>query len=188
MSTEERTGWECRFCFEQLKRSPSTGWQRLLWFIPVRPFRCPHCFNTFQKPIGLLASVPFVKQVFCEKRGVAAELRGAIANQAGRKKSSRRNYVNSGWFVRFARWSGKIETRVSDGFKGFVRKIWLTFLWLQSWLSRKTGISKRSRITYRTNSRKRSASSRHDEEKRNEDANSQSGSSMPPRPDLNSQP
>ena len=163
MATEERTGWECRFCFEQLKRSPLVGWQRLLWFVPVRPYRCPHCFNTFQKPVGVLTYIPFVKQIFCEKRGAAASLRGTIANAAGRKTSSRRNYVNPNWIVRFARWTGKIETRASDNFKRIVRKIWLTFLWPIYWLSRKTGISNRSLPSYRTKSRKRSGSRRHDE-------------------------
>ncbi len=184
MSSEERTEWECRFCFEQLKRCPLVGWQRLLWFVPVRPYRCPHCFNNFQKPVGVLVTIPFVKQIFCEKRGVAASFRGTIGNVAGRKTSSRRNYVNPNWFVRFAQWTGKIETRAADSFKGIVRTIWLTFLRPLSWLSRKTGISSRSRPSYRTKSRRRSGSTRHDEHGRNEDASSQSSSDMNKAPDL----
>jgi len=183
MSSEERTGWECRFCFEQLKRCPLVGWQRLLWFVPVRPYRCPHCFNNFQKPVGVLVTIPFVKQVFCEKRGVAASFRGKIANLAGGKTSSRRNYVNPNWFVRFARWTGKIETRASDRFKGMVRKIWLTSLWPLYWLSRKTGISSRSRPSHRNKSRRGSDSRRHDEHRRKEDASSQSSSGMNEAPD-----
>ena len=178
MSTDERTGWVCRFCFEQLKRCRSVGWQRLLWFVPVRPYRCPHCFSKFQKPVGFLACVPFVKQIFCEKRGVAASFRGAIGNVAKGKTNSRRNYVNPNWFVRFARWTGKIETKASNSFKGIVRKIWLTFLWPVYWLSQKTGISSRSLPSYRTKSRKRSGSRRHDEHEQNENGSIDSSSDM----------
>lgn len=176
MSTEERTGWECRFCFEQLKRSPSIGWQRLLWFVPLRPYRCPHCFNTFQKPVGFLSNIPFVKRIFCEKRGLSAGIRGMIAGLAGRKTGSRRNYVNPSWFVRFARWTGKIETKAFDTFKVTVRKIWLTLLWPVYWLSRKTGISNRSLRSSRSKSRKRSSSRHYDESQQNENGNSQSSS------------
>jgi hypothetical protein len=178
MATEEKTGWECRFCFERLKRSPSLGWQRLLWFVPVRPYRCPHCFNTFQKPVGFLANIPFVKHVFCEKRGLYAGLRGLIVKLAGRKTDSRRNYVNPNWFVRFARWTGEIETRASDAFKGTVRKIWLTFLWPLHWLSRKTGNSHRSLQSCRTKSRKRHGSRHHDEHEIHESCDAQASSGI----------
>lgn len=178
MPTEEKTGWECRFCFEQLKRCPSEGWQRRLWFVPVRPYRCPHCFNTFQKPVWVLANIPFVKRIFCEKRGVSAGFRGKIAELAGRKASNRRNYVNPNWFVRFARWTGKIETKASDTFNGFVRKIWLTFLWPIHWLSRMTGMSNHSLPSYRPKSHSRSGSRRHDERSRNEKGCSQSSSGV----------
>ena len=178
MSTEERTGWQCRFCFQQLKRIPSVGWQRLLWFLPVRPFRCPHCFNTFQKPVGVLTSIPFVTQIFCEKRGWPASIRGMIASMAGRKTSSRRNYVNPNWFVRFSRWTGEIETKASDAFKGTVRQIGLTILWPVYWLSRKTGISNRALHSNRTQSRRRSGPRRHDEHGRNEDGGAESSSGM----------
>jgi hypothetical protein len=185
MSTEERTGWECRFCFQQLKRCSLSGWQRLLWFVPVRPYRCPHCFNTFQKPVEILASLPFVKQIFCEKRGVSACVRGMISNAAGRKTSSRRNYVNPNWFVRFARWTGKIETQASDTLKRIWREICLAFLWPIYWLFRKSGISNRSLPSSRSKSRRRSGSRRQNEHERNKNGGPDSNNGVNQSADLN---
>ena len=177
MSTEETTGWECRFCFEQLKRCPCVGWQRLLWLVPVRPHRCPHCFNTFQKPVGVLANLPFVKQIFCEKRGVSAKLRRTMANVAVRKTSRRRNYANPNWMVRFTRWSCKIETKALESFKDIFHRIWMLLLWLIYWLSRKTGISNRSLLSSRSKPRRRSRSRSRDERVRNNHRDSEMKSS-----------
>lgn len=178
MPTEERTGWECRFCFEQLKRCPLVGWQRLFWFVPVRTYRCPHCFNTFRKPPEFIAAIPFVRQIFCEKRGVSAKIRGTMADLTGRKSSSRRNYVNAGFMVRFARWTSSIETKASDFVKDSARRIWLMILWPLYWLSQKLGISKRSLPSYRSKSRRRSRSRRRDEVHPKNDRTSQSADNV----------
>ena len=153
MSTNERNGWQCRNCFEQLEPQSLIGWRRLLWIIPVRTFRCPHCFNTFQKPVSLIAAIPFVGRLFCEKRGMSRSVLGMLSSPYVRGKKSRRNYVNVAWFMRFARWAGRIESKISVTLGGFFR----TFLWPFHWFSKTfLGASEKSQRSDRSKSRKRS--------------------------------
>ena len=163
MSTEDGKGWECRFCFEQLKQTPLIGWRRALWFIPVRSYRCSHCFHTFQKPTDQIARLPFVRGIFCEKRGVTARIRGIFSVLRSPRKSSRRNYVNPGWLVRFSRWSTKFETTASERFKGICKRLWLILLWPFRWLSKIFLKSKDSSSTYPSKGRRRSSSQTRDE-------------------------
>lgn len=157
MSADERTGWECRFCFEKLKPQPLIGWRRLLWIVPVRAFRCPHCFNLFQKPAAMIAAIPFVGNLFCSKRGVSGSVSEMISTVARRGKSSRRNYVHEGWFVRFARWTGRVESNAGETLGRFFR----TLLWPFHRFSKKfLGTSDKSQRSYHSKSRKRSRSSR----------------------------
>lgn len=155
MSANERTGWECRYCMEQLKSQSLTGWRRLLWIVPVRTFRCPHCFNTFQKPAVFVAAIPFVGRLFCEKHGVTRSISGMLSNAPLRGKKSRRNYVNAGWFVRFARWTGRAESNAGETLGRFFR----AFLWPFHWFS-KTFLraSENSQRSDRSKSRRRSRS------------------------------
>jgi hypothetical protein len=160
MSADERTGWECRFCRETLKPQSLIGWRRLLWIVPVRTFRCPHCFNTFRKPAAFIASIPFAGRLFCEKRGVSASVAEMLSNSSLRGKKSRRNYVNAGWLVRFARWSGRVESNVVETLGRFFR----TLLWPFHWFSKTfLGTSDKSQRSNRSKSRRRSRSSRSDD-------------------------
>ncbi len=160
MSADERTGWECRFCFEKLKPQSLTGWRRLLWIVPVRTFRCPHCFNTFQKPAAFIAAMLLARRIFCEKRGVSASVSEMLSNPPLRGKTSRRNYVNPGWFVRFARWTGRVEANAAETFGRFFRSL----LWPLHWFSKKLlGTSDKSQPSDRSKSRRRSRSSRSDD-------------------------
>jgi len=162
MSADERTGWECRFCFEKLKSQPLIGWRRLLWIVPVRTFRCQHCFNTFLKPAAFIAAIPFVGRLFCEKRGVSASVSELLSNPTVRGRKSRRNYVNAGWFVRFARWTGRVDSNAGETFGRFFR----IFLWPFHWLSKKfLGNSRKSQRSDHSRSRKRSRSSGSDDAK-----------------------
>jgi hypothetical protein len=161
LSVDERSGWECRFCSEKLKQQPLAGWSRLLWIVPVRPFRCPHCFNTFQKPAAFVAAIPFVGRLFCEKRGVAASVSGIFSGRVRRKRSSQRNYVNAGWFVRFARWTVSAETKTVDLFGRVFRTVIRKVLWPFHRFSKKFLRSKHNRLPpYRSKSRKRHRSRR----------------------------
>ena len=137
MSADERTGWECRFCSEKLKPQLLVGWRRLLWPVPIRTFRCPHCFSTFQKPAAFVAAIPLVGKLFCEKRGGAANVSVMISRVARRRNSSHRSYVNAGWIVRFARWTGYAESRTTDFLCKTFRDLWRLCLWPVQWFSKK---------------------------------------------------
>lgn len=159
MSANERTGWECRFCSEELQPQPLIGWQRLMWIVPVRNFRCPHCFNTYQKPVALIRAIPFVGRLFCEKRGVAAIVSGMISGVTRRGRSRHRNYVNAGWFVRFARWTGSVESKTIDFAGRILRTLSLKMLWPFLWFSKTLPRSNdKSPSSYRSRSKRRSRS------------------------------
>ncbi len=162
MSADERTGWECRFCSEKLQPQPQIGWQRLLWIVPVRKFRCPHCFNTYQKPVALIAAIPLVGRLFCEKRGVAANVSGMISGAARRGRSSQRNYVNAGWFVRFARWTGSVESKTADFVGRILRTLSLKILWPLHWFS-KTFLRSNDKSPSSNRSRSKRRSRSHDD-------------------------
>ena len=162
MSANEPIGWECRFCFKKLKPQPLIGWRRLLWIIPVRTFRCPHCFNTFLKPAAFVASIPFVGGLFCEKRGVSASVSEMLSNPSVRGKKSRRNYVNAGWFVRFARWTGRVDSNAGETLSRFFRTLLRPLKWCSKMF---LGSSESSQRSNRSKSRKRSRSSGSDDAK-----------------------
>lgn len=137
MSADERTGWECRFCIEMLKPQPLIGWRRLLWIVPVRAFRCPHCFKKFQKPVAFIAAIPFVGKLFCEKRGVSGSVSQMISKVVRRGKSSRRNYVKEGWFVSSACWIENAESKASYFLGKSCRTLGQQVLWPFHWFSGK---------------------------------------------------
>ena len=167
MSADERSGWECRFCSEKLQPQPLVGWRRLLWIVPVRAFRCPHCFNSYQKPAAFIATLSVVGKLFCEKRGVAANVSGMISSMVRRGRSSQRNqrdYVNAGWLVRLARWTGSAETKTFDVLRRVCRTAIRQVLWPFHWFSKKFLRSKDKLLSpYRSKSRRRSRSHQDDE-------------------------
>ncbi len=167
LSDDERSGWECRFCSEKLQPQPLLGWRRLLWIVPVRAFRCPHCFSTYRKPAACIAAIPIVGKLFCEKRGVAAGVSGMISSVVRHGRSAPRNqrdYVNAGWFLRFARWTGSAETKTFDFLGRVFRTVIRQLLWPFHWFSKKFLRSKGKLLpSYRSKSRRRSRSHQDDE-------------------------
>jgi hypothetical protein len=164
MSTSKRTGWECRFCSENLKPQSLIGWRRLLWIVPVRTFRCPHCFHTFQKPVAIVAAIPLVGKLFCEKRRLVASVSKTISGVVRRGKSSRRDHVHAGRIVRFGRWAGKVESGLSGLLGKVFRTLLLQVLWPFHWFSKNLpGSGDWSSPTYRSKSGRRSRTREHDE-------------------------
>jgi len=157
MSADRPTGWRCRFCSIKLKPQSLVGWQRLLWTVPVRTFRCPHCFRTFYKPPAFVAATPLVSRIFSEKRGRSAEVLNMIPGVARRQRNSYQSYVNVGWFVLFARWTGDVESRTFDFLCRKLRPLWLLCLSPFRWFSKRflrSGYN--SRPSFRSKSRGRS--------------------------------
>lgn len=157
MSADRPTGWKCRFCSIKLKPQSLVGWRRLLWTVPVRTFRCPHCFRTFQKPAAFVAAIPLVSIIFSEKRGGAANVLNMISGVARRQKRRQQDYVNAGWFVLFARWTGNVESRAYYFFCKHLRPLWLLCLSPFHWFSKKFLRSRHNSLpSFRSKSRTRS--------------------------------
>ena len=137
MSADRPTGWKCRFCSIKLRPQSLVGWRRLLWTVPVRPFRCPHCFRTFHKPPAFVAATPLVSRFFTENRGNSADVLNMIPGVARRQRNSYQNDMRAGWFVLFARWTSDIESRAFYFLCRNLRPLWLLCLSPFHWFSKR---------------------------------------------------
>lgn len=126
MSEAPKYGWECGFCSERLKQQSLVGWHRLMWFLPIRTFRCPHCFQLFRKPVALVSMIPVIGMIFCEKRGGTAAVSGIISVVA--RKRRRKVYEQGGMLVRLARCVEFVESKFSDGLDVALRTVSLVLL------------------------------------------------------------
>ena len=138
MASDEQSRWECRFCFERLRPYPLSGWKRLLYVFAIRKFKCPHCFNMFVKPIDLVARIPFVGKLFCEKSNAAASIGARIRSlRTGRSKREQKDRRKVGFLLRLGHQVSLLERRVSDCVGTVFRACWLGCLWPLHRLSRK---------------------------------------------------
>lgn len=110
MSDAKKHGWVCGFCSERLKQQSLVSWHRLLWFLPIRTFRCPHCFQLFRKPVAFVSVIPIVGTLFCEKQGGTAAVSSVISKIT--RKRRRRTYEQAGMLVRLVRWTGRVRIKV----------------------------------------------------------------------------
>ncbi len=139
MALDKQSGWECRFCSERLRPYPLRGWKRLLCVFPIRKFKCPHCFDIFLKPISLLAGIPFVRPLFCEKTSVAASISERISSRrTDRPKLKQKNHEKAGFLLRLGHQVSLLEGRASNSAGKFFHACWLGCLWPLHWLSRKS--------------------------------------------------
>ncbi len=145
MSEAKQYGWECGFCSERLKQQSLVGWRRLLWFVPIRTFRCPHCFQLFRKPVAFVSMIPIIGTMFCEKRGGTAAVSGIISVVA--RKRRRRTYAQAGMLVRLAHFVEIIESKLSDALDVVMRTFSLVFLRPFRWVSKRLHRSTRDPLT-----------------------------------------
>ena len=135
MSKAKQYGWECGFCAERLKQQSLVGWHRLMWFVPIRTFRCPHCFQLFRKPFVFVSMIPIIGTIFCEKRGGTAAVSGIVSVVARRRR--RRTYEQVGMLVRLARFVEITESKLSAAFDVVTRPLSLVFFRPFRWLSKR---------------------------------------------------
>lgn len=120
MSRKSPSPYKCSFCSDRLEQLKFRGWRVVLMLLPMRDFRCPHCFNVFSKPvtwIGRYLSTISIPEI----EGVSKRVR-----QANRAASS-----TSGGLVRrclkFLSRLGKRVTEIEEFLGGQFRK---SILWL----------------------------------------------------------
>lgn len=51
VADDRRSRYRCSFCSENLLLLPYRGWGRWRRMLPVRRYRCPHCFETVTRPV-----------------------------------------------------------------------------------------------------------------------------------------
>ena len=69
MSRKSPSPYKCSFCSDRLEQLKFRGWRVILLLLPMRDFRCPHCFAVFSKPVSWIGrclptiSVPKIEGV-----------------------------------------------------------------------------------------------------------------------------
>ena len=84
MSRKPPSPYKCSFCSDRLEQLKFRGWRVILMFLPMRDYRCPHCFAVFSKPVAWIGRcLPTVSIPKIE--GVSKRVRRA--NRAASDKS-----------------------------------------------------------------------------------------------------
>ena len=52
VSRKPPSPYKCSFCSDRLEQLKFRGWRVILLILPIRDFRCPHCFAVFSKPVA----------------------------------------------------------------------------------------------------------------------------------------
>ena len=52
VSRKSPSPYKCSFCSDRLEPLKFRGWRVILLLLPMRDFRCPHCFAVFSKPVS----------------------------------------------------------------------------------------------------------------------------------------
>lgn len=69
VSRKSPSPYKCSFCSDRLEQLKFRGWRVILLVLPMRDFRCPHCFAVFSKPVSWIGrclpsiSVPKIEGV-----------------------------------------------------------------------------------------------------------------------------
>lgn len=56
VSRKPPSPYKCSFCSDRLEPLKFRGWRVILLILPIRDFRCPHCFAVFSKPVAWIGS------------------------------------------------------------------------------------------------------------------------------------
>ena len=84
MSTHKTSKYRCNFCSEHLMQRQFNGWRRWMYLLPVREFKCPHCFEVFMRPIEQIGRLPFVSGFF----GQSSPLKEVVSRTRSRRSRS----------------------------------------------------------------------------------------------------
>lgn len=106
MLNHRKTSYNCRFCNEQLMRRELHETSLVYRLLPLKSFKCPHCFCTYARPDEVFLIIPGLRSLL-NRRG------------AKRKEGQQKNYgladdrplpfTPLGLLARVARFTGAIE-------------------------------------------------------------------------------
>ena len=137
LSSEKSSIYKCSFCSDRLTQQPLLGWRCALLLLPMRKFRCPHCFDISSKPVQWIGRwLPGARLASLDR--VSRKVRHA--NRAATKTSDRMNHG----VLRALSSFGKRVTRLEQTFSATARKL-LWFLSPRVWTKRSRPKSSRRR-------------------------------------------
>lgn len=146
MPSDSPGPYKCSFCSDRLEQLKFRGWRVILVFLPMRDFRCPHCFTVFSKPVVWIGRcLPTVAVPKIE--GVSKQIRRA--NRAASSKSSTLQQ-------RFLKLLSQLGKRVTDLEEFLGSQVKKTLTWLSPQARKK-----RRRNTESSNGSGRRRSERH---------------------------
>lgn len=156
MSQKNKSPYGCTFCRERLVQQDLQGldYVRLLLFL--RPYQCPHCFQSFDRPFAWLTKLPLIGRI--AKGGLFARNRskeGVLPQRDGDPSSVSRR------IAAFGRWVERCEKWIFRQLKRMFRAVWGVIWFLPGlFLGKRADGSRRKFVKSSNRSRSRSASRR----------------------------
>ena len=108
--------YRCNFCKEHLVATKLQRSDYLLVLLLIRPYECPHCFSSFNRPLAWIGRLwPF--------RGDGPSLRSKASSQPGvlPVRDGDINGPVTRNVVRFGRWFEQCERKIGRGFAAVAR-------------------------------------------------------------------
>ncbi len=129
VSRKPPSPYKCSFCSDRLEQLKFRGWRVILMLLPMRDFRCPHCFGVFSKPVAWsgrcfpTVSIPKIE-------GVSKRVRRANRSASDKSDTLLKRFLKS--LSRLGKWVTDIEEFVGSQFKKSIS--WLS---PQAWRRRR---------------------------------------------------
>jgi hypothetical protein len=113
------------------------GWRCWMYVLPVREFKCPHCFEVFTRPIELIGQLPVISSFV----GQSSPLKDVVSRSRSRRSRSQSSLEPGRRISRSLANFGKKVNRMEQGaFAGFVGLV--RFLNPFRWFSKSSGRSR----------------------------------------------
>lgn len=114
MSRKPPSPYKCSFCSDRLEPLKFRGWRVVLLILPIRDFRCPHCFAVFSKPIALIGRcLPTVS--IPKMEGVSKRVRRANRTAANTSDTFLKRCLKT--LSRLGKWVTETEEFLGSKFK-----------------------------------------------------------------------
>gem|GEM_PF-1813756 len=126
-----KSPYRCSFCRERLTPIPMEGSDYLRAFMCVRPFQCPHCFTSVNRPFAWMTRIPLLGWI----------AKGSVFSRASKPKSGVLPTRDSDAIspatkavARFGRWVTHCERQIGRFFKAVISRIWAIVWFIPSLL------------------------------------------------------
>lgn len=106
MSSHKTSNYRCNFCSDHLMQRQFHGWRIWMYLLPVREFKCPHCFEVFLRPVQIIGRLPIISGLFAQ----SSPLKDAMSRT---RKRSRRRSTDTGAIEGVSRGLAKFGRKVN---------------------------------------------------------------------------